>query len=172
MSTRYFEYVGEDAKRGVSNSSKFWEITVDGSVVTVRFGKIGATGQTTVKKLDSSDEAKAHAAKLIHEKTKKGYLQCAPAPAPAGSGTSLDTKAEILANLWMEYRDSGDFDGLLEYDELGFPLAYAITHNIVQATKHTDELVNELFAVLLEIIDKEDTGFNSLEEILDIELKD
>ena len=77
MATRYFEYVGEDAQRGISSSSKFWEATVEGSMLTVRFGKIGATGQTTVKEFGSSDEAEAQAAKLIAEKTKKGYVEVA-----------------------------------------------------------------------------------------------
>ena len=43
-----------------------------GSKVTIRFGRIGATGQTTVKDFNSDDAANAHAEKLIAEKTKKG----------------------------------------------------------------------------------------------------
>jgi predicted DNA-binding WGR domain protein len=77
VASRYFEYVGEDAQRGVSSSAKFWEVTVEGSTLTVRFGKIGATGQTTIKELASSDEADAQAAKLVAEKTKKGYVEVA-----------------------------------------------------------------------------------------------
>ncbi len=72
---RYFEFTGADADRGTSNSAKFWEVDVEGPTVTVRFGKIGATGQTTVKDFDSDDAASAHAEKLIAEKTKKGYVE-------------------------------------------------------------------------------------------------
>lgn len=75
MSTRYFEFVGEDADRNVANSAKFWEVTVDGSSVTVRFGKIGASGQTTVKTLSSTQTAQAEADKLIAAKVKKGYVE-------------------------------------------------------------------------------------------------
>ncbi len=75
MATRYFEFVGEDVQRQVAAASKFWEVTVDGTTLTVRFGKIGAAGQTTVKELSSSDEADAQVAKLIGEKTKKGYTE-------------------------------------------------------------------------------------------------
>ncbi len=75
MATRYFEYVGEDAQRGVSASSKFWEITIEGSELTVRFGKIGANGQTTVKQFDSADDSQAQASKLIAGKMKKGYVE-------------------------------------------------------------------------------------------------
>ena len=69
MTTRYFEFVG-------GNSRKFWEITVAGSDVTVRFGRIGTDGQSQTKSFD--DEAAArHAEKLIAAKTKKGYVQAA-----------------------------------------------------------------------------------------------
>ena len=75
MSKRYFEFIGEDAGRGVASSAKFWELTLDGSVVTVRFGKIGTNGQTTVKELASPDAAEAEANKLIASKVKKGYVE-------------------------------------------------------------------------------------------------
>lgn len=86
--------------------------------------------------------------------------------------TSIDKRAEILANLWMEYRDTGDFDDLIAYGDLGFPLAYAITYKIVQATDQTTALINELFDLFLESIDVEDEDFDSLEEILDTKLED
>jgi predicted DNA-binding WGR domain protein len=75
MAKRYFEFVGEDAQRHIEASSKFWEIDAEGTQVTVRFGKIGTNGQTTVKTFDDSAAADAHAAKLIGEKTKKGYVE-------------------------------------------------------------------------------------------------
>lgn len=72
---RHFEFTGADADRGTSSSSKFWEVDVDGQTVTVRFGKIGASGQTTVRELGSPTEAAAHADKLSAEKVKKGYVE-------------------------------------------------------------------------------------------------
>jgi predicted DNA-binding WGR domain protein len=72
---RYFEYSGADAENESGVASKFWEITVDGKSVQVRFGKIGVNGQTTEKSFDTTAEADAHAAKIIAEKTKKGYLE-------------------------------------------------------------------------------------------------
>jgi DNA ligase-1 len=65
---RYFELV--DGK-----SSKFWEISVDGEDVTVRYGRIGSDGATKVKTLSDADAAAAHAEKLIGEKTRKGYAE-------------------------------------------------------------------------------------------------
>ena len=65
---RYFEFVG-------GSSSKFWEITVSGNEVTVRFGRIGTDGQTQVKELADAAAAAKHAEKLIASKTAKGYLE-------------------------------------------------------------------------------------------------
>jgi predicted DNA-binding WGR domain protein len=71
----YFEFIGEDKSRKSEHAEKFWEVTQDGSTVTVRFGKLGTDGQTKVKDLGSPAEAEAEVAKLIKEKTKKGYIE-------------------------------------------------------------------------------------------------
>jgi predicted DNA-binding WGR domain protein len=75
MSKRYFEYIGEDASRGVESSAKFWEISINGSELTIRFGKIGGAGQTTVKNFDSDEKASVESEKLITAKVKKGYAE-------------------------------------------------------------------------------------------------
>jgi len=66
MAKSYYEFKDK-------TSSKFWEIDTKGSTVTVRYGKIGTDGQTTVKKFGSAAAASAHAAKVTAEKVKKGY---------------------------------------------------------------------------------------------------
>lgn len=75
MPARYFEFKDK-------TSSKFWAITVSGKKVTVRFGKIGTDGQSTLKEFTSPAEAKTHVEKLIAEKVKKRYREMG-APAPA-----------------------------------------------------------------------------------------
>ncbi len=62
-------------------SAKFWEVERDGSAVTVRFGRLGAAGQTQTKELASAEAATAHVAKLVAEKEKKGYRATSAAPA-------------------------------------------------------------------------------------------
>jgi len=57
------------------NSNKFWEIAVNGSEVVVRFGRMGAQGQSNVKSFPGEAAAAKHAEKLIQEKTSKGYLE-------------------------------------------------------------------------------------------------
>ena len=70
MAARYFEFIG-------GNSRKFWEITVTGSEVTVRFGRIGTDGQSQTKSFADEAAAARHAETLIAAKTKKGYVEAA-----------------------------------------------------------------------------------------------
>lgn len=65
---RRFEFVG-------GNSSKFWEVRVEGRDVYVAYGRIGSTGQTSFKSLQTAEAATSHAEKLVREKTAKGYVE-------------------------------------------------------------------------------------------------
>ena len=68
MAPRYFTY--KDA-----TSNKFWEVSVSGKKVNIRYGKIGTAGQTSLKALSTPAEAKAHAEKQAAGKVKKGYTE-------------------------------------------------------------------------------------------------
>lgn len=63
---RYFEFAE-------GNSSKFWEIAIDGCDVTTRWGRIGTDGQSKTKPFESAQKAETEYNKLIQEKTGKGY---------------------------------------------------------------------------------------------------
>jgi len=65
---RYFEFVD-------GSSSKFWEIQMEGTSFTTRYGKIGTDGQISMKEWDSEDKAQKEYDKLVAEKTKKGYAE-------------------------------------------------------------------------------------------------
>ena len=85
-------------------SAKFWEVGREGGTVTVRFGRIGAAGQAQVKTFDDVAAAEAHRAKLVAEKTKKGYLPItsmmlapARAAAPAQAAATAHTVAQARA---------------------------------------------------------------------------
>jgi predicted DNA-binding WGR domain protein len=56
-----------------AGSHKFYEVTIAGKEVTIRFGRIGDTGQTSTKTYPTEEKAKADAAKKIQEKMRKGY---------------------------------------------------------------------------------------------------
>ena len=65
---RHFELVE-------GKSAKFWEISRQGCDVTVRYGRIGANGQSQTKSFAGEEAAEAHVQKLIEEKTEKGYQE-------------------------------------------------------------------------------------------------
>jgi predicted DNA-binding WGR domain protein len=54
-------------------AAKFWEGTVEGKTLTLRWGRIGTEGQTKDKEFGSVAEADEALAKLLREKRGKGY---------------------------------------------------------------------------------------------------
>lgn len=83
MSNRRFEFVQ-------GSSAKFWEISQRGANVVTTYGRIGGKGASTTKSEASPVAAKALAAKLIAEKTKKGYVE-------AKADVKADAKAAAKA---------------------------------------------------------------------------
>ena len=55
------------------SSNKFWQIDLGSKSFTTTYGKIGTSGQTTVKTFKSDADAKKEYDKLVAEKVKKGY---------------------------------------------------------------------------------------------------
>jgi predicted DNA-binding WGR domain protein len=90
---KHFEF-----SEGTSN--KFWEVVANGKELRIRFGKIGSDGQTKLKQLATPAAATAEMAKLIAEKTKKGYRERtngksngATVAAPAVKASNVDPAA-------------------------------------------------------------------------------
>src|ERR1041384_2957691 len=52
---------------------KFYEVTVKGKDVTIRYGRIGDAGQTSTKSYPTPEAARADAEKKLGEKKRKGY---------------------------------------------------------------------------------------------------
>lgn len=75
MAKRYFEFVE-------GGSRKFWEVVLEQTRQTVRFGKLGTEGQIKKKAFDSPTRARAATRKLIAEKTGKGYVEIGGLPVP------------------------------------------------------------------------------------------
>lgn len=81
-------------------------------------------------------------------------------------GTPIEKKFEILADLWINYRNEEDFQEFVEYNDLGLPLAYATHEGIIEITEESAKFIEETFAILLAGLELEDTGYENLEEIL------
>ncbi len=72
------------------SSNKFWQIDLSGKSFSTTYGKIGTSGQTTVKSFGDAAAAKKEYDKLIAEKVKKGYE-------PAEGGGDDDDEEEAPA---------------------------------------------------------------------------
>lgn len=88
---------------------------------------------------------------------------------PQENETPVNVRADILSDLWLNYRNESEFADFIQYNDLGLPLAYAISSAIVPVTAEAEKFINETFLLLLASLDiEEDTGFESLDEILDL----
>lgn len=86
------------------------------------------------------------------------------------STTEFTNKTNILADVWLNYRDEEGFEDFIQYNDLGLPLAYLVSTGVVEAkSEHAKSFINETFDLLLAGVDVEDTGFETLDEILDNE---
>ena len=82
--------------------------------------------------------------------------------------TAFSNKCEILSELWMQYRDDVDFVDFVEYNDLGLPLAYAIANQIVEPKPPSKQMIDETFSLLLQAVNVQDEGFETLDEIFDL----
>ncbi len=72
---------------------KFYEVVVDGTTVTVRYGRIGDAGQSKAESHPTAEKAQASAQKKLAEKRKKGY-----AAAVAGGRQKRSVTRRVIAS--------------------------------------------------------------------------
>ena len=56
-------------------SRKFWRASVQGTELSVNYGRIGSNGQTNIKQFETAARARAELEKLVAEKLGKGYIE-------------------------------------------------------------------------------------------------
>lgn len=81
--------------------------------------------------------------------------------------TPYSEKCSILGELWISYRDEEQFEDFISYNDIGMPLAYMIAEGIVDSNNLAEQFILETWDLLLEALDIEDIGFESLEQMLD-----
>ena len=79
--------------------------------------------------------------------------------------TTYENKCDILADLWIDYKNDVEFQDFVDYNDLGLPLAYAIASKIVPSTDIARPFIEETFDAFLNILGIEDTGFESLDDV-------
>ena len=84
-------------------SAKFWEVGLAGPEVSVRFGRLGAAGQSKTTAFDSEEAAAAHVAKLVAEKEKKGYVEATAPGSPAAQPVEPDQPVFTMPRSWYQH---------------------------------------------------------------------
>lgn len=83
--------------------------------------------------------------------------------------TNFDTKAAVLADLWINFRQEEQFKDFIEYNDIGLPLAYFVNSDLVkpqdQAIMYIEETFNLLCAALEIDVDGEYENLNQMFDI-------
>ena len=80
--------------------------------------------------------------------------------------TTIENKEIILAELWMNYKNDPNFEDFISYNDLGLPLAYVMSTGIAKRTDTSNKFIDETFTLLLGALEIEDTGFETLDQML------
>ena len=79
---------------------------------------------------------------------------------------SYSKRCFILSDFWLNYKDEEDFEDFVAYNDIGLPLAFMITEDIVKSTTVAEVYVNEAWELLckaLNVDSKQD--YDSLEDM-------
>lgn len=118
MTTKTYLELSQDG----GGAHKFYEVTISGTVVSVRYGRIGAAGQTQTSTFPTVEKARAAAAKKISEKVRKGYAPAvqggrAARPVTRRTVTSAPSTARAVAPVLWRFRTGSAAFGIHVDDE-------------------------------------------------------
>ena len=80
--------------------------------------------------------------------------------------TTYEDKCSILSDLWLNYRNDTQFVDFVEYNDIGLPLAFMISEDIVLSSTTAEIYVNEAWELLcaaMNVDSKQD--YDSLEDM-------
>ena len=85
------------------------------------------------------------------------------------AGTDFFTKIEILAEVWKYHREDEVFQDFCSFNDVALPLAFFIDSELATLSELGNQYIEETFKALLTELDiEEDTGFESLDDMLDL----
>lgn len=130
------------------SSSKFYEISLRESSITIRFGKIGTEGQLNYKVFDNQTEARKEYDKLIAQKIKKGYSKVSDDVACASTDDGVAknetmSKQEFWALIDQSKRGTEDTDE--QMDKLRELLGRLNADEIISFNFHLRQAIRDAF---------------------------
>ena len=81
--------------------------------------------------------------------------------------TQFVDKCYILADIWIRYRNYYEFQKFFDYSDLALPYAYGVTQQHIVVREEAVKFIDEAWAILMANAEIEDTGFESLDEMLE-----
>ena len=82
--------------------------------------------------------------------------------------TDFSDKLEILSDLWMNYRNDGEFKDFIEYNDLGLPMAYIVNTKLAEITDAGIIYVEETFNLLCAALELDlDGEYKSLQQMFE-----
>jgi hypothetical protein len=87
--------------------------------------------------------------------------------------TELDkfnAKCDILSDLWLGYKHNKEYADFFDYNDIGLPLAFALSQKIVEVSVLSETYINETFDLFCEALglDSEEE-YESLDEMFDLQ---
>lgn len=83
--------------------------------------------------------------------------------------TNFSNQCKILSDLWMNFRDGGDFEDFMEYNDIGLPLAYFIASDLAKPVPITEMYVGETFNLLCAALRIPDEGdYTNLQQMFEL----
>jgi hypothetical protein len=77
-----------------------------------------------------------------------------------------EIKCNILSDLWLSYRQEQQFKDFVSYNDLGLPLGFLISEDLVTPNELAKQMVEETYSLLLATLEREDGEFESIDDLL------
>ncbi len=137
------------------SSSKFWQIELEGTSFTTRYGRIGTDGQTSTKTFSDPETAGREYDKITKSKVRKGY-QLVDDGGASAAGPSVSTNAQLESAIfenpsdveaWQVYGDwlqtEGDPRGELVNLEVAKEASAGDVHKQAELTDQLERLIEQ-----------------------------
>lgn len=80
----------------------------------------------------------------------------------------FSSKCEILGELWIDYKEEEQFSDFIEYNDIGLPLAYAVSTGLAKVEPQGELYINETWDLLLEALSLDpNLEWESLDQMLE-----
>lgn len=81
---------------------------------------------------------------------------------------SIENKAHVVGDAWMLIRKSSEWDEVVKYGDVGFPLAYAVDNDLASIEDRGEKYIEEVYDLLINILQiPEDEFYENFEAMLD-----